>query len=82
MAYEFFLSAGWFPANYVEEMDIVGIAQEEADDKDNPLGSLEKYVLNVSGLKVICQRFGVDFMPASLKRSSLSSLLPLFRHPG
>ena len=55
MTYDFF-SAGWFPANYVEEMDIVGIAQEEADDKDNPLGSLEKYVLNVSGLKAILSR--------------------------
>ena len=43
-------AAGWFPANYVEEMDIDSIAHEEADDKDNPLGSLEKFVLNVSGM--------------------------------
>lgn len=44
--------AGWFPANYVEEVDLDALVTEEKDDKDNPLGSLEKYVMNVPTLKV------------------------------
>ena len=42
------IAAGWFPANYVEEIDLESLAKDEKDDKDNPLGTLEKIVMNVA----------------------------------
>eukprot|EP00730_Choanoeca_flexa_P001991 TRINITY_DN10872_c0_g1_i3.p1 TRINITY_DN10872_c0_g1~~TRINITY_DN10872_c0_g1_i3.p1 ORF type:complete len:1382 (+),score=416.91 TRINITY_DN10872_c0_g1_i3:102-4247(+) len=44
--------SGWFPVNYVEEIDHQRIAQEERDDFDNMLGNLEKASLNLQDVDV------------------------------
>ena len=46
---------GWLPSNYVEEIDHDALAEEDKEDGDNPLGSLEKAVMDVRGLRVLPQ---------------------------
>jgi hypothetical protein len=44
--------SGHFPSNYVEEIEMESLGKEDKDDGENPLGSLEKAVLDVKGLRV------------------------------
>lgn len=45
-------AGGWLPSNYVEEIDTASLISEDKDDSENPLGSLEKAVMDVNGLHV------------------------------
>eukprot|EP00054_Salpingoeca_dolichothecata_P031739 m.264485 g.264485 ORF g.264485 m.264485 type:complete len:1303 (-) comp27854_c0_seq1:245-4153(-) len=44
--------AGWLPSNYVEEIDHEQLVKEDKEEKDNPLGELQKLVMDVAGMKV------------------------------
>ena len=44
-------NVGWFPSNYVEEIDHAKLITEEKEDSDNMLGSMEKDFLLVKDLK-------------------------------
>ncbi|EGD83199.1 phospholipase C gamma [Salpingoeca rosetta] len=47
------LPGGWFPSNYVEEIDHNALMNEDKDDADNPLGALEKADIELKNLEVV-----------------------------